>query len=217
MLKLPPFGAGQRIGLFGGSFNPAHRGHYMVALYALKKLRLDYVWWLVSPQNPLKSRYETGDYDERLVYARRIARHPKFVVTDLERQMRSAYTADTLMRLRGAMARGKFVWIMGADSFFTMHRWHEWEEIFSALPLAVMARPGHAIRALNGKTALRLAQRRVPEQEASRIVGAKAPAWVFVSMPLRKESSTAIRKRRKAQGLKPSATSSKKSSSRKGK
>jgi nicotinate-nucleotide adenylyltransferase len=217
MLKLPPFGAGQRIGLFGGSFNPAHRGHYMVALYALKKLRLDYVWWLVSPQNPLKSRDETGDYDERINYARRIARHPKFVVTDLERQLRSAYTADTLVRLRGAMARGNFVWIMGADSLFTMHRWHEWEEIFSAVPLAVMARPGHAIRALNGKTALRLAQRRVPEQDASRVVGAKAPAWVFVSMPLRKESSTAIRKRRKAQGLKRTPSSSKKSDSRKGK
>ncbi len=217
MLKLPPFGAGQRIGLFGGSFNPAHRGHYMVALYALKKLKLDYVWWLVSPQNPLKDRSETGDYDERLSYARKIAKHPKFVVTDIERQMRSAYTADTLQRLQGAMKRGKFVWIMGADSLFTMHRWHEWEEIFGSVPFAVLARPGHSIRALSGKTAIRLAGRRIPSHQAAGIAGRAAPAWVFVSMPLRKESSTAIRKRRKARVLKENPVGPKKAISRKGK
>jgi nicotinate-nucleotide adenylyltransferase len=216
MLKLPPFGAGQRIGLFGGSFNPAHRGHYMVALYALKKLKLDYVWWLVSPQNPLKNRSETGDYDERLSYARKIARHPKFIVTDIERQMQSAYTADTLQHLKGALKRGKFVWIMGADSLFTMHRWHEWEEIFSAVPFAVLARPGHSIRALSGKTAIRLAGRRIPAHQAAGIAGREAPAWVFVSMPLRKESSTAIRKRRKARVLKENSGGPKKATSRKG-
>jgi nicotinate-nucleotide adenylyltransferase len=213
MLKLPPFGAGQRIGLFGGSFNPAHRGHYMVALYALKRLKLDYVWWLVSPQNPLKDRSETGDYAERLAYTRRLARHPRFVVTDIERQMKSAYTADTLAQLRGAMGRAKFVWIMGADSLFTMHRWHEWEEIFSAVPLAVLARPGHSIRALSGKTALRLAARRVRAYGAAGILNARPPAFVFVSMPLRKESSTAIRKRRKARLLKEVRVGSRKSTS----
>ena len=116
MLKLPPFGPGQRIGLFGGSFNPAHRGHYMVALYAMKRLRLDWVWWLVSPQNPLKDPRETGDYDERLSSARRIARHPRFIVTDLEEQIHARYTADTLVALNVAQRKARFVWIMGADS-----------------------------------------------------------------------------------------------------
>ena len=87
MMKPPLFGKGQRIGLFGGSFNPAHYGHYMVALYALKRLQLDWVWWLVSPQNPLKDPRETGEYDERLKFTKQVAKHPRFVVTDIEEQV----------------------------------------------------------------------------------------------------------------------------------
>ena len=96
MIHPPPFGDGQRIGLFGGSFNPAHYGHYMVALYALKKLRLDWVWWMVSPQNPLKDTRETGEYSTRLAETRRIARHPRFIVTDIEKQLGARTTAETL-------------------------------------------------------------------------------------------------------------------------
>jgi nicotinate-nucleotide adenylyltransferase len=197
MLKLPPFGPGQRIGLFGGSFNPAHRGHYMVALYALKRLKLDWVWWLVSPQNPLKDPKETGEYEARVVSARRIARHPRFVVSDLEQQIRARYTADTLAALRIAMGRARFVWIMGADSLKTLHQWHHWQDIAEAVPLAVLARPGYSIRALQGYAATSYASRRVPAAITAAIVNRKAPSWVFVTMPLRKESSTAIRKRRK--------------------
>ena len=142
MLRLPPFGHGQRIGLFGGSFNPAHRGHYMVALYAMKRLQLDWVWWLVSPQNPLKDPSETGEYGKRLAYTRRVARHPRFIVTDLEEQIHTRYTAQTLEALKGAFTRGHFVWIMGADSLANLHRWHHWTDIMESLPIAVLARPG---------------------------------------------------------------------------
>jgi nicotinate-nucleotide adenylyltransferase len=197
MLKLPPFGEGQRIGLFGGSFNPAHRGHYMVALYALKTLRLDWVWWLVSPQNPLKSTAETGEYGSRLAYTRRVARHPRFVVTDIEQQIGSRTTIGTLTALKPALARGRFVWIMGADSFADLHRWHDWTDIAAALPLAVLARPGFAIRALSGPAALRYGARRISAAEAESLPGASPPAWCFIAMPLRKESSTAIRQHRK--------------------
>lgn len=197
MLKLPPFGKGQRIGLFGGSFNPAHRGHYQVALYALKRLKLDWVWWMVAPQNPLKPVSETGEYDARLAYTRRVARHPRFVVTDLERQNNSRTTADTLAALAGTMKRGQFVWIMGADSLANLHHWHHWTDIATSLPLAVLARPGYSIRALQGVAATRHAARRVPDTAAATLPGKKPPAFVFVSMPLRNESSTAIRKRRK--------------------
>ena len=96
ILKPPAFGEGQRIGLFGGSFNPAHYGHYMVALYALKRLELDWVWWLVSPQNPLKDPSETGEYAARLAYTGQVAKHPRFVVTDIERQMGARTTAEEL-------------------------------------------------------------------------------------------------------------------------
>ena len=197
MLKLPPFGKGQRIGLFGGSFNPAHRGHYQVALYALKRLKLDWVWWMVAPQNPLKPASETGEFDERLAYTRRVARHPRFVVTDLERQIQSKFTADTLAALAGTLKRGRFVWIMGADSLANLQHWHQWTDIAESLPLAVLARPGYSIRALQGVAATRHAARRVSDRAAATLPGKKPPAFVFVSMPLRKESSTEIRKRRK--------------------
>ncbi len=193
MLKLPPFGEGQRIGLFGGSFNPAHRGHYMVALYALKRLQLDWVWWLVSPQNPLKDPRETGEYDARLAYARRLAKHPRFVVTDIERQIGTRYTAETLLALTVAAKRADFVWIMGADSLAGLHRWHHWTDIAESLPLAVLARPGYSIRALQGVAATRYARCRVNGENAAKVVGTPPPAWTFVTMPLRKESSTAIR------------------------
>ncbi|MCB1380643.1 MAG: nicotinate-nucleotide adenylyltransferase [Alphaproteobacteria bacterium] len=196
MIKPPPFGSGQRIGLFGGSFNPAHRGHFMVALYAMKKLQLDWVWWLVSPQNPLKDSRETGEYATRLAYARNIARHPRFVVTDIEKQMASRTTAETLRGLEPVLRRGKFVWIMGADSFASLHCWNDWLEIPSALPIAILARPGYSLRALGGPAALRFDEEEVPTHLAAQLATMKPPAWCFIPMPLRPESSTAIRRKR---------------------
>jgi nicotinate-nucleotide adenylyltransferase len=197
MIQPPSFGEGQRIGLFGGSFNPAHRGHYMVALYALKTLRLDWVWWMVSPQNPLKDTKETGEYSARLAFTRNIARHPRFVVTDIEKRMGTRTTADTLRGLAPVMKHGHFVWIMGADSFADLHRWHDWLEIPNTLPLAVLARPGYSLRALGGPAATRFSERQVPTEEAPKLAGMKPPAWCFIPMPLRPESSTAIRNRMK--------------------
>jgi nicotinate-nucleotide adenylyltransferase len=196
VIRPPPFGPGQRIGLFGGSFNPAHRGHLMVALFALKRLKLDWVWWLLSPQNPLKDPNETNDYNIRLRSTRAIARHPRFIVTDLERQIGSRTTSETLRRLAPTLARGRFVWIMGADSFADLHHWHDWIDIAEALPLAVLARPGHSIRALSSPAAQCHCVRRIAIDAASRLAGKPAPRWVFVPMPLRPESSTAIRNRR---------------------
>lgn len=194
MIRPPPFGTGQRIGLFGGSFNPAHRGHYMVALYALKRLGLDWVWWLVSPQNPLKDPRETGEYAGRLAFTRRIARHPRFIVSDLEKQIGSRTTAETLDRLAPVLRRAKFIWIMGADSLANLYKWNDWTEIPETLPLAVLARPGYSIRALSGRAAIRYAQSRLPAAVAANLPGSRPPAWVFLPMPLRPESSTAIRR-----------------------
>jgi nicotinate-nucleotide adenylyltransferase len=196
MIRPPPFGTGQRIGLFGGSFNPAHRGHLMVALFALKRLKLDWVWWLVSPQNPLKDPRETGEYAGRLAFTRRIARHPRFIVSDLEKQIGSRTTAETLDRLAPVLRRAKFIWIMGADSFANLHKWNDWIDIPETLPLAFLARPGYSIRALSGRAAIRYAQSRLPTAPAAALPDCRPPAWVFLPMPLRPESSTAIRRRR---------------------
>ena len=198
MLKLPLFGEGQRIGLFGGSFNPAHAGHRMVALYALKRLQLDWVWWLVSPQNPLKDTTETGEYSARLAHTKLIARNPQFKVTDIENQIHSRNTAQTLAALKQAMTKAHFVWIMGADSFADLDRWHDWNHIVETLPIAVLARPGYSVRALGGQAAIRYSNNRVSNEQSGLLAKRKAPAWVFISMPLRSESSTAIRQAVKA-------------------
>lgn len=201
MIVPPPFGDGQRIGLFGGSFNPAHGGHRAVALYALKWLDLDWIWWLVSPQNPLKDADGYRDYHERLKVTRQVARHPRFIVTDLEQQLGTRTTAATLAALAPVLRRGRFVWIMGADSFANLHHWNDWTDIPETIPLAILARPGFSMRALESPAALRYQSDRLPGTLARRLPGSPPPSWCFIPMPLRAESSTAIRARtRKTQG-----------------
>eukprot|EP01034_Spumella_vulgaris_P010135 gene10135-12856_t len=170
----------------------------MVALCAMKRLELDWVWWLVSPQIPLKDPTETGEYKARLAYTRKIARHPRFIVTDIEKQIGSRTTAETLRALNPMLRRAHFLWIMGADSFANLHRWHDWLEIVDTLPLAVLARPGYSLRALGGPAASRFAESQVPADRARSLVTMKPPAWCFIPMPLRPESSTAIRLKRPA-------------------
>ena len=192
MIRTPPV-AGQRIGLFGGSFNPAHEGHLAVSLEALKKLRLDQVWWTVSPQNPLKDPAENSDFDERFERAGQLARHPRLIVTDIERQLGTRTTAEAFRRLAPVFAQGLFVWIMGADSFAGLHRWNDWLDIPQTLPLAVFDRPGWSLKALSSPAAHLFADVRLDSYDAALLCGAPAPAWSFVSMPLRGESSSALR------------------------
>ena len=196
MIKLPPHGAHQRIGLFGGSFNPAHQGHRQVALYALKRLQLDWIWWLVSPQNPLKNRNETADYAKRLAETKKLAKHPRFIVSNIEQQIATTYTAQTVKALR-KFSKAKYIWIMGADSFASFHRWHDWVGMVECVNLAVLARPGYSIKALDGKAAIRFRNKRLAKAQPIALATKPAPQWVFISMPLRKESSSAIRARRK--------------------
>jgi nicotinate-nucleotide adenylyltransferase len=197
MITLPAHGPHQRIGLFGGSFNPAHEGHRQVALYALKRLKLDWVWWLVSPQNPLKPTDETADYELRLAETRAMADHPQFVVSDVEQQIGTTYTAQTIAALKAA-SQAHFVWIMGADSLANFHHWRDWAEIMTTVPIAVLARPGYSAKALESVAATQFRTAQVGDEALAGLADKTPPAWAFVSMPLRKESSTAIRARRKS-------------------
>jgi nicotinate-nucleotide adenylyltransferase len=190
---LPPFSRGQRIGLYGGSFNPAHSGHYAVALEALKSARLDWIWWLVSPQNPLKDPSLTEDFSERLAITRSIASHPRFIVTDIEKTIGSRMSAETLENLKPLFRQARFIWIMGADSLAGLHHWRHWRQLPKTLPLLVIDRPGWTFRALSSPAAGVLRPSRLKENEAHLLPELKPPAWVFLTLPLRKESSTAIR------------------------
>ena len=184
-----------RVGLFGGSFNPAHEGHAHVAETARRRLRLDRVIWLVSPQNPLKSRHETADLAERMAGARRLARGPGMVVTDLETRLGSAYTIDTVRALQARFPRVKFVWIMGADSLASFHRWRGWTQIMREVPVAVVSRPWIALKSRFAPAARRFARFRISSSQAATLPGSRPPAWVFLVGPLNFQSSTVLRER----------------------
>lgn len=188
--------AGLRIGLLGGSFNPAHAGHRHISLYALKALKLDQVWWLVSPQNPLKSSAGMGSLAERLEWARVAARHPRIRVTDLECSLGTRYTADTLRQLTRRFPKTRFVWLMGADNLRQIPRWRDWARIFRLVPIAVFSRPTYSLGALGGMAAQRFARRRVPDLRARGLADAEPPAWTFLRNPLHPASATAIRRAR---------------------
>jgi len=194
-LGIPPaLVSGRRIGLFGGSFNPPHAGHLAVAEAALGRLRLDEVWWLVATRNPLKDPADVADLERRLRLTRDMAgSNPRFRVLDLERRAGTRYTADLLDALGPLMGEGLFVWIMGADSFATLHLWGRWRSIPRRVPLAVFDRPGWGLRALFGPAATVLRRHRVPERDAALLPELEPPAWSFLRMPLRPESSTCIR------------------------
>jgi nicotinate-nucleotide adenylyltransferase len=201
MLALPPAlgdRRARRVGLLGGSFNPAHGGHLHLSRLALAHLDLDEVWWLVSPQNPLKPVRGMAPFEARLASALGMARHPRLKVTDLEARLGTRYTADTVLALRRRFPRTRFVWLMGADNLRQIRHWQRWSEIFAAVPIAVFARPSYSLLGLSGPAARRFARRRVPPRRARLLADLPPPAWVFFPTRLDTRSATAIRTRRAA-------------------
>ena len=184
---------GRAVGLLGGSFNPAHDGHRHISLWALKTLGLDYVWWLVSPQNPLKPVRGMAPLADRLASARKAARHPRITPTAIESALGVRYTADTLAALRRRFPFTRFVWLMGADNLAQIPKWKAWRRIFETVPIAVFARPGYGVSALGGLAARRYARRRVAPRCAKGLAGRQPPAWTLMRNPLHTASSTAIR------------------------
>ncbi|MCA0317345.1 MAG: nicotinate-nucleotide adenylyltransferase [Proteobacteria bacterium] len=184
-----------RIGLFGGSFNPPHEAHRLVALTALKRLGLDAVWWLVTPGNPLKSGGGLAPLAERMAAARRLARHPAIHVTGIEAALGTRYTFDTIAALKARCQGVHFVWIMGADNLGQFHLWQNWRGIAGALPIAVVDRPGAGLRAVAGVAAQRLARYRLNESDGLLLPYAPPPAWIFLHGLKSPLSSTAIRQK----------------------
>lgn len=187
---------GKRIGLLGGSFNPAHEGHLHISREALAKLRLDEIWWLVSPQNPLKPARGMAPLETRLGVARAVARHPRIRVTAIEAELGTTYTAETLRRLTIRFPAHRFVWLMGADNLIQIPRWRDWRAIFAAVPVAVFARPAYSLRALASVAARRFASARIPGSAAGALADMRPPAWAFLRIRLSAASATAIRARR---------------------
>lgn len=185
---------GQRIGLLGGSFDPAHAGHAHITREALRRFGLDRIWWLVSPGNPLKA-HGPAPMAERLARAKRVMPDPRVSLTGLEAELGTRYTAQTLARL-GALYPGvRFVWLMGADNLVQFDRWENWREILHLVPVGVLARPGYRLAAAQARAARIFGPARLDAEFSHLLPLAKPPAWCFLQMPMSDLSSSAIRAR----------------------
>jgi nicotinate-nucleotide adenylyltransferase len=194
-LKPPgPVSPGLKIGLLGGSFNPAHEGHLHISEVALKRLGLDYVWWLVAPQNPLKSGIGMAPLRERLAYAAdKFEQHPRIVVVDVETALGTRYTIDTLAALRRRFSQIHFVWLMGTDNLAGFRRWKRWAEIATRVPIAVVMRPGSTLSPLHAKAVQRFACARRDRASLSHLALAKPPCLVVLDGPRSAANATALR------------------------
>jgi nicotinate-nucleotide adenylyltransferase len=190
---IPFYSNRMRIGLLGGSFNPPHLAHRAISLFALKRLKLDRVWWLVTPGNPLKDGRALHDLDARVEAARRVANDPRIDVSCLESVIGTRYTVDTVRYLRRRASGLRFVWIMGADNLAQFHRWQDWRDIAFEVPIAVIDRPPQSFRALASPASQSLARYRLPENQAGRLADRRAPAWVFLTGLKLNLSSTGLR------------------------
>ncbi|MEO1658591.1 MAG: nicotinate-nucleotide adenylyltransferase [Pseudomonadota bacterium] len=181
------------VGLFGGSFNPPHLGHRALVLHAQRRLGLNRVRVLVSPQNPLKSADVYGSLDERLDATRAVMRGITGVRVEPEAENGPAYAVDTIARALSQAGGAPLVYLLGADSFAGLHRWKAWTSIMEALPIAVINRPGERLAAVKSPAGRRYASSRVPEREALSLPHLKAPAWCFLTGVNQDVSSSEIR------------------------
>ncbi|MCA0400913.1 MAG: nicotinate-nucleotide adenylyltransferase [Proteobacteria bacterium] len=192
--SLPPLVSGLRVGLFGGSFNPPHEGHMLVAETALRRLGLDRLWWLVTPGNPLKDVSGLPSQEARMEACRALIGHePRILVTGIEREIGTRYTAETIRFLKARAPAVNFVWIMGADNLVAFHRWQDWRWIVENVPIAIIDRPGSTLKAAASTAARTYAAYRIDESDAPRLASLAAPRWIFLHGPRSNQSSTKLR------------------------
>lgn len=196
------FWKNKKVALLGGSFNPAHEGHYHLALMALQKLDCDFVWWMVSPGNPLKNKDHMADFDRRYESAQNITKnHPQMIVTNIETQLGTVYTYFTLKKLKKHFPHTDFVWIMGEDNLFSIHRWYKWKEIFNMMHVALFHRKESSVSSkvtLNFQALNQLKSRRINTKNGRnghKLYAQKPKKWVLFRSKRLDKSSTEIRKK----------------------
>lgn len=192
-VRTPLVTPGQRVGIMGGTFNPPHAGHVLISHTALTRLRLDQLWWVVTPGNPLKETDGLPPLAERMADCRAMTPDPRIRITGFEEQLGTPYTAATLAFLARRHPDVRFVWVMGADNMASFHRWQHWREIMDTMPIAVVDRPGWRHRALASKAAHAFRSSYVPEDRSADLPGMAPPAWTVLTGPLSPLSSTALR------------------------
>ena len=182
-----------RIGLFGGTFDPPHAAHLGATLLAMKRLKLDRMWWLVTPGNPLKNTRGLAPLEQRIAAARSLTKHPRIDITGFEAVINARYTYDTLTYLLRRCQGVRFVWVMGADNLRSFYRWQNWRGIAALIPIAVVDRMGTTLYATAGRAGQALARFRLPEDEAASLADHEPPVWVYLHGLKSPLSSTALR------------------------
>jgi nicotinate-nucleotide adenylyltransferase len=189
----PQFFPGAKVALFGGSFDPPHDGHRLVAKAALRALQVDYVWWLVSPQNPLKT-HKPDALEKRLAAVRALADDRRFIVSAEEARLGTHYAIDTVRALKAAHPHVDFVWLIGADNLTALHRWKDWQKLLHELPFAVYPRPGATHKAGLSPAARSIDWARLPTQAAAQLPLYTPPAWVMLEGARSSLASSDLRK-----------------------
>ena len=183
-----------RIGLLGGSFNPAHRAHRRISLHALHVLGLDELWWLVSPGNPLKAgASDMAPFAARLASASAGAKRARIRASDFERREGTRYTIDTVRRLKRRYPQHRFIWLLGSDTLPNFHKWRAWRGLARELPIAVIRRPGYDSTARAARAMGWLRRFVHPSSQARHWTDWSAPAIIFLRLPPDPTSATAIR------------------------
>ena len=194
MHGFPSVEPGLTIGLLGGSFDPPHEGHVHITKLALKIFNLSKIWWLVCPENPIKS-VTPSDVNSRFLASKIIMKHPSVVITDLERKFKTKYTFQTLIKLKKLYPSTKFVWLMGADNLINFHHWKNCDWIMKNIPVGVLARPEEQIKAGLSRTAIKFGNYRLPKEKSIILSNYIPPVWTLSTGPMRNISSTEIRKK----------------------
>jgi nicotinate-nucleotide adenylyltransferase len=192
--QLPFTTRGQTIGLLGGSFDPPHAGHVHITRQAMRRFGLDRVWWIVSPGNPLKKN-GPAEFERRFSACQQVTQHPRVLVSDLEQQFGTTFTADTLQQLLPLFPSVRFVWLMGADNLAQFHHWDNWRKIIATVPIGVLARPGQVVQAGLSPVARTYSRYRIPARQSGALAHHTAPCWSLVTGPTVDISSTEIRDR----------------------
>ncbi len=188
--------AGKKVGLLGGSFNPAHDAHLEISLAALERLQLDAVWWLTSPQNPLKSEDDMASLEIRMESARAVAHDNRIFVSDLESCLGTCYTVEMLDRVISMLPDTRFVWLMGADNLAQFSLWKNWKRIARIVAFAIFDRPGYSDTVESSEAAEFFRDYQIPETQAAELSSMKTPAWTFIRETQNPLSSTEIRRKK---------------------
>lgn len=195
MQGFPSVEPGLTIGLLGGSFDPPHEGHVHITKLALKIFNLSKIWWLICPENPIKS-VTPSDLNSRFLASKKIMKHPSVIITDLEKKFKTKYTFQTLIKLKKLYPSTKFVWLMGADNLINFHHWKNWDWIMKNIPVGVLARPEEQIKAGLSRTAIKFGNYRLPKEKSIILSNYIPPVWTLSTGPMRNISSTEIREKK---------------------